>query len=184
MYILIIQRLESQLIIKVFTRKKSLMVVKKSVSFFLALLGVLFYPATTIADIDQDREITNLISQGTVNQQQRRPNNQSLSPCPKQRPETNTLIYFITNDKSVRVFSNNRQTLMNVALGSRPLIENAPVRIDNENPRIYSATGRDRTTRYYAVYFTQNSQTDALLITRLPDDKLLVEKTSCIPYVR
>ncbi|KAF3884127.1 MULTISPECIES: hypothetical protein [Nostocales] len=160
------------------------MVVKKSVPFFLTLFGVLLYPAITHADPQQDKQIANFIAQGTGNQQQRRTNSQNLSPCPKQRPETNTLIYFITNDKSVRVFSNNRQTLMNVALGSRPLIENAAVRIDNENPRIYSATGRERTTRYYAVYFTQNSQTDALLITRLPDDKLLVEKASCIPYVR
>jgi hypothetical protein len=146
------------------------MIGKKAVSFLLTLFGILSYSSATTADIGQDREITNLIAQGTVNQ--------------KQRPETNTLIYFITNDKSVRVFSNNRQTLMNVALGSRPLIENAPVRIDNENPRIYSATAKDKKTRYYAVYFTQNAQTDALLITRLPDDKLLVEKTSCIPYVR
>ncbi|MUG92062.1 hypothetical protein F7734_06150 [Scytonema sp. UIC 10036] len=160
------------------------MVVKKSVSFLLALFGILFSPAITSADIRQDQEIANLISQGTVNQQQRKPTYQILSPCPKQKPETNTLIYFIANEKTVRVFSNNRQTLMNVALRSRPLIENAPVRIDNENPRIYSAAGRDRTTRYYAVYFSQNSQTDALLITRLPDDKLLVEKASCIPYVR
>jgi hypothetical protein len=160
------------------------MIGKKAVSFLLTLFGILSYSSATTADIGQDREITNLIAQGTVNQQQRRQNSPNLIPCPKQRPETNTLIYFITNDKSVRVFSNNRQTLMNVALGSRPLIENAPVRIDNENPRIYSATAKDKKTRYYAVYFTQNAQTDALLITRLPDDKLLVEKTSCIPYVR
>ncbi len=160
------------------------MIGKKTVSFLLTLFGVLSYPAITTADIGQDREIANLLAQGTTTQQQRRPNNQGLSPCPKQKPETNTLIYFIANEKTVRVFSNNRQTLMNVALGSRPLIENAAVRIDNENPRIYSATSKDRNTRYYAVYFTQNAQTDALLITRLPDDKLLVEKASCVPYVR
>ncbi|KYC43177.1 hypothetical protein WA1_13850 [Scytonema hofmannii PCC 7110] len=160
------------------------MIVKKFVSFLLTLFGVLSYPAITSADIGQDREITNFVSQDTANKQQRKPNYQILGSCPKQKPETNTLIYFIANEKTVRVFSNNRQTLMNVALGSRPLIENAAVRIDNENPRIYSATSKDRATRYYAVYFTQNAQTDALLITRLPDDKLLVEKTSCIPYVR
>ncbi|MBW4634073.1 MAG: hypothetical protein KME30_19860 [Iphinoe sp. HA4291-MV1] len=159
-------------------------ITKKSVSFFLAFLGTLSFSTLVSAVIQQER--TNFIPQETISEQEKKVLiAQNLKSCPN--PDNpSTLVYLIAGRKSVRVFSSNRKTYMNVAFNNKALIENAEVRIDNENPRIYSAKNQNNTTRYYVVYFnnSQNTQREGLLITRYYNDQLSIEKATCIPYVR